>query len=391
MAAPLKILHLSGDYPDPVRKPTTQAIKQTVSHLKKFDHVLISMDRKSNPFKCYWIDCGKIDNAQVFAYGQWGLKFGIGLFLSFFIVAFSIHRRMKKLGYKPDLIHAHRMTFDGIAAYLLSKWWGVPYVLSVRAEVESKVFRFKPHYRWLMRKITKNAGAIYYVSLFYRDKVESYTDADPAKGRAFPNIVTNAKQDIAPQTATRGFVSIFNFAIHRKKGLLGLLPALLEASKTNPDMTLDLIGQGSSKDVQHLKKLIVEHGLTDKVSVVGKVDHADLITRLPTYRAMVLPSHNETFGMVYTEALFAGVPILYSKQSGIDGYLDDVDASIGVDPNSQVEICQALKTLWTENETLRSSIKTQSSKIFDRFNPLSHITLYEADVLALTAKQRTTT
>ncbi|MEP1441891.1 MAG: glycosyltransferase [Hyphomicrobiales bacterium] len=384
----MKILHLSGDYPDPVRKPTTQAIKQTVSHLKKFDHVVISMDRKSNPFKCYWVDCGKIDNAQVFAFGQWGLKFGIGLFLSFFIVAFSIHRRMKKLGYKPDLIHAHRMTFDGIAAYLLSKWWGVPYVLSVRAEVESKVFRFKPHYRWLMRKITKQAGAIYYISLFYRDKVESYAGADPAKGRAFPNIVTNAKQNIAPQAATRGFVSIFNFAIYKKKGLLGLLPAFLEASQQNPDMTLDLIGQGSANDIQQLEKLIVEHGLAGKVTIVGKVGHADLIERLPTYRAMVLPSHNETFGMVYTEALFAGVPILYSKQSGIDGYLDGIDASIGVDPNNQTEISNALQTLWTSSEALRSSIKAQSSKIFDRLDPQCHIALYEADVLSLTTKQR---
>lgn len=388
MTAPLKILHLSGDYPDPVRKPTTQAIKQTISHLNDFDHVVISMDRKSNPLKCYWVDCGKIENAQVFAYGQWGLKFGIGLFLSFLIAAFSIHRRMKQNGYKPDLIHAHRMTFDGIAAYILSKWWGVPYVLSVRAEVESKVFRFKPHYRWLMRKITEQSGAIYYVSLFYRKTVEEYTGVDPAKGRPFPNIVTNAKQDIVPKPATRGFVSIFNFAIYKKKGLMGLLPALVEASKQYPDMTLDLIGQGSPKDVAHLEKQIAEHGLSDKVTVVGTVAHSELIDRLPTYRAMILPSHNETFGMVYTEALFAGVPILYSKQSGIDGYLDGLEAGVGVDPNNQAEITEALQTLWSKNDALRSSIQAQRGEIFKRFDPQFHIAVYEADALSLTADKR---
>jgi len=388
MAAPLKILHLTGDYPDPVRKPTTQAVKQTISHLKNFEHVVISMDRKSNPFKRYWVDCGKIDNAHVFAYGQWGLKFGIGLFLSFFIVAFSIHRKMKRLGFKPDMIHAHRMTFDGIAAYLLSKWWKVPYVLSVRAEVESKVFRFKPLYRPLMRKIAEHSGAIYYVSLFYRSKVESVTGADPAKGRPFPNIVTNAKPEIAPQAATRGFVSIFNFAIYQKKGLLGLLPAFVEAAKQYPDMTLDLIGQGSPQDIEHLQKLINEHDIADKVTIVGKLNHNELIERLPTYRAMVLPSHNETFGMVYTEALFAGVPILYSKQSGIDGYLDGVEAGVAVDPQNRTEITNALETLWSEQAGFRSSIKAQGLEIFNRFDPQHHIARYEADAHALTAQKR---
>ena len=388
MSAPLKILHLSGDYPDPMRKPTTQAIKQTIAHLKHFDHMVISMDRRSNPFKCYWVDCGKIENAHVFAYGQWGLKFGLGLFLSFFLTATYIYRKMNEQGYKPDMIHAHRMTFDGIAAYFLSKWWGVPYVLSVRAEVESKVFRFKPHYRWLMRRIAKNSGAIYYVSAFYRSAVERFTGVDKKKGHPFPNIVTNVKPKIEPQKATRGFVSIFNFAIYRKKGLLGLLPALEKAANRYPDMTLDLVGQGSPRDIKKVKKIIEEHGLSDKVTVVGKLNHAELIERLPTYRAMVLPSHNETFGMVYTEALFGGVPILYSKQSGIDGYLDGLNSGIGVDPNNGLEISKALQTLWHNHASFRHAIKTQSAEIHQRFDPQFHITFYEAIARDLTKLQR---
>lgn len=388
MVAPLKILHLSGDYPDPKRKPTTQAIKQTIAHLKHFDHTVVSMDRRSNPFDCYWVDCGKIENARVFAYGQWGMKFGLGLFLSFFLTATYIYRKMNERGYKPDMIHAHRMTFDGIAAYLLSKWWGVPYVLSVRAEVESKVFRFKPHYRWLMRRIAKNAGAIYYVSAFYRSEIERYTNVDQAKGRPFPNIVTNAKPNIEPEITTRGFVSIFNFAIYRKKGLTRLLPAFAQASKRHPDMTLDLIGQGSPQDVRKIEKLIEEHKLSDKVTIVGKLSHAELIERIPTYRAMVLPSHNETFGMVYTEAIFAGVPIMYSRRSGIDGYLDGLNSGVGVDPSDRLEITRGLQTLWLEQASFRHALKTQSEDIFHRFDPQFHIAFYEADARALVKRNR---
>ena len=34
----------------------------------------------------------------------------------------------------------------------------------------------------------------------------------------------------------------------------------------------------------------------------------------------VMPSKNETFGLVYIEALLQGLPILYAKNEGIEGF-----------------------------------------------------------------------
>ena len=124
------------------------------------------------------------------------------------------------------------------------------------------------------------------------------------------------------------------------------------------------------------------------MTVVGKLSHAELIERLPTYRAMVLPSRNETFGMVYTEAIFGGVPILYSKQSGIDGYLDGLNSGVGVDPNNRLEISKALHTLWHNHASFRRDIKTQSAEIYQRFDPQFHIAFYEAIAHDLVKLQR---
>lgn len=383
----VKILHLTGDYPDPVRKPTTKAIQNTINHLPQFDHVVISMDRKANPFKCYWVDCGEIGQARVFAFGQWGLKFGIGLFVSFFLVALKVRREMRRMGYKPDVIHAHRMTFDGIAAYILSKWWKVPYVLSVRAEVESKVFRFKPHYKSLMAKIAKNAAAIYYVSLFYRKKVKQYTGADPSKGRPFPNIVTNTSSTIEPAEPRGHMVAIFNFSIFHKKGIDRLLPAFRRALKEHPDMRLDLIGSGSKEDRKLVRNLVLDLGIAENVTIVGQLENRELVARLKTYKAMVLPSHNETFGMVYTEALFAGVPILYSRGTGIDGYLDGLDVGVGVDPTDKAEITAALIKLWQENDAYRANIAQSADEIFKRFDPTLHLSQYEQDILRAVSRE----
>jgi len=57
--------------------------------------------------------------------------------------------------------------------------------------------------------------------------------------------------------------------------------------------------------------------------------------------------------MVYIEALFAGVPILYSKGTGIDGFLDGLEVGIaGVDPDDTQDIGRALVALVEHNGQL---------------------------------------
>ena len=276
----ISILHLTGDYPDPVRKPTTKAIKHTIDHLPQFEHVLISLDRTPNPLKTYWTDCGTIGEAHVFAHGQWGLPLGVGLYTSFYLTARKIWKQMNAIGFKPDVIHAHRLTFDGIAAWLLARWWNVPFVLSVRGEVESKVFRFKPFYRRLLKRMVLDAKVIYYVSLWFQKDLRHYTKVSEDKERPFPNIVLNTTKTIKTMPATRGFVSIFNFAIYKKKGLERLLPAFKAALKSAPEITLDLIGQATPEELEIVEALIDRYGLNDSVKAVGPVPHEELVKRL---------------------------------------------------------------------------------------------------------------
>lgn len=376
----LRILHLTGDYPDPVRQPTTKAIKNTIDRLPQFEHLVISMDRTANPMKSHWTDCGTIGAAHVIAHGQWGLPFGIGLYTSFYLTAWRIYQKLKTANWRPDIIHAHRLTFDGIAARLLAHWWDVPFVVSVRGEVESKVFRFKPLYRRLMRRIIEEAKAVYYVSLWYRRDLRHYTGITADKERSLPNIVLNTSPKIKPVKATKGFVSIFNFAIYKKKGLTRLLPAFKQALLENQDMTLDLIGPGSADDHEVVSRLVARHNLEDHVTIIGQIEHSDLVERLSSYRALVLPSHNETFGMVYTEALFAGVPVLYSAQTGIDGYLDAVDVGVRVDPKNIAEIASGLSRLWRDHERFRQTVYDNATTLFDRFDPENHLQIYDRDM-----------
>ncbi len=382
VAQPPLVLHITGDYPDPVRAPTTQAIKRLIDDSKGARHLVFSLDRTVNPFATYLKECPAPDNQKLFAYGHFGLPLGIGHFASFWLVARRIEAVLAKQGLRPDAVHAHRLTFDGIAGWLIARRRGIPLLLSVRGEVESKVFRFKPLYRPLLRRIAADAARIYYVSAWYQSTLERMTGADPKKSRALPNAVHNTRVRIVPRAPEPAFVAIANLDITRKKGINRLIEAFGEVAAELPGVRLDIIGTGKPAAVAMVEGLVSAAGLGERVRLLGALPNAVLLERLPSYLALALPSRNETFGMVYTEALFAGVPILYSRQTGIDGYLDGLDVGVGVDPNDIAEIGRGLVALARDNGRYRTAIAEAGSELHRRFDPERQIALYQSEIEA---------
>ena len=56
----------------------------------------------------------------------------------------------------------------------------------------------------------------------------------------------------------------------------------------------------------------------------------------------VMPSFQETFGLVYIEALSQGLPIVYSKGQGVDGYFDEGSVGYHVNPKKPNEIAESI-------------------------------------------------
>ena len=374
------LLHLAIDYNDPHRPPTTRAIEWLVDELgDDYDNVVISMTRKTDPRQTYFWDCGSIGKAHVFAYGYEGLPFGIGLFGSMWWAARRIRRALQENGIRPDLIHAHKLGFEGLAGWLLARWYGVPLFVSLRGEVETKIFRRKPTYRPLLRRVVEDAARIYHVSAWFRDEFHRHVP-QTAKERLLPNIVRNIRPEITTVPANDRFVSIMNLDIWKKKGLDTLLEGLAIARRTRPELKLDIVGGGTEDAARKARELAAEAGVTDAVRFLGKLDNAELLARLPEYRALLLPSSNETFGMVYVEALFAGIPVLHTAGTGIDGYLDGLDVSVGVPEGDAEAIASAMLHLDAEADTLRETLVRSAPELFRRFSKERLLADYRADV-----------
>jgi glycosyltransferase involved in cell wall biosynthesis len=128
--------------------------------------------------------------------------------------------------------------------------------------------------------------------------------------------------------------------LHVNKGL----DVMLRALTLLPDVRLRIAGDGP--ELGSLQALAAELGVTDRVDFCGWVEAADYLHGLDLF---VLPSRVEPFGLVVTEAMAAGVPVVATKIDGpreilLDGQFGAVCAN--EDPNALADAIRAVIADW---------------------------------------------
>lgn len=377
------ILHLSSEYLDPLRPPPiTDAVKRVVDRMTDFPQVVVSLKRINDPRRAFWRDLGMVDGRRLIVYHYFAPPLGVGMLFFQSLVARRILRFLTVEGYAPAIVHAHRFTFEGVAAWMIARRRKAASFYSVRGEVEAKIFRRMPLYRPLFRRMARDAARIYHVSAWFRQRFEAYTGVDPAKTRLLPNIVFNTRAIIPETIPEPRIVTAMSLLALDKKGLPDLLRAFAAAGNAFDGVSLEIIGDGPETAIAHAQALIEKNGLAGRAVLKGRMENAALLDYFSSALAMAMPSHNETFGMVYPEALFAGAPILYSAGTGIDGYLDGLDVGVGVTPGNADSIRGGLVTLVRENARYRATIRESAGELFSRFNPDIVLGRYRADIEA---------
>ncbi|MFF4501550.1 glycosyltransferase family 4 protein [Streptomyces sp. NPDC001401] len=125
--------------------------------------------------------------------------------------------------------------------------------------------------------------------------------------------------DIAPLASGTDGVSrlLCVAAVTPRKGQHRLVQALAAAA----DLRWSCVcvgGLGHDPEyVGHLRLLIKEHGLEDRIELAGPQAGAELDASYNAADLMVLTSYAETYGMAVTEALARGIPVLATDVGGL--------------------------------------------------------------------------
>ncbi|MEU1806371.1 glycosyltransferase family 4 protein [Streptomyces sp. NPDC019937] len=125
--------------------------------------------------------------------------------------------------------------------------------------------------------------------------------------------------DVAPQASgtDEGTRLLCVASVTPRKGQLRLVEALAEV--TDVPWTLECVGalEQDPGYVERLRELIGTSGLGDRVRLTGPRGGAELEASYAGADLLVLASYAETYGMVVTEALAHGVPVLATAVGGV--------------------------------------------------------------------------
>jgi glycosyltransferase involved in cell wall biosynthesis len=102
--------------------------------------------------------------------------------------------------------------------------------------------------------------------------------------------------------------------LHPKKGIENLLDAYKKVQGSLGGTTsLVIAGEGDPPYVQGIRNRIQELGLSETVRMVGHVAGDAKREFLENADVLIAPSHTENFGLVVSEALAHGVPVIASR------------------------------------------------------------------------------
>ncbi len=158
-----------------------------------------------------------------------------------------------------------------------------------------------------------------------------------------------------------GVCMLYVGRLEARKGILELGKAFAEAASNHPELRLWIAGADNSESDGHRARTGQTYEqtlrqmwgpeLSRRVRFLGRVSEGVKNALMAHCDVFVAPSLYESFGIVFVEAMRLGKPVIGSRVGGIPEIVEDGNTGILVDPHSQVELAQAMKTLAADRET----------------------------------------
>lgn len=314
----------------------------------------------------------------------------------------GVGKWFRKYGYTPRLaewIVANGSRFD--AAVLHGVWnhssiggWqglreaGVPYVIFTHGMLDPWFRRQYPlkhlakQVFWSLwqGRVLRDAGAVLFTcederalargefkGPGYKERVVAYGASEPPPWHAGD---LQAFYETVPALAGRQYL-LFMSRIHPKKGCDLLIEAFAEIAPEFPEMDVVIAGPDQVGQRRALERLAHSLGVGERIHWPGMISGSAKAGALQTAQAMILPSHQENFGIVVAEALAYGRPVLISNRVNI--WREIIDASAGLVAEDTVS---GTRTLLREFLSLSAEKRGEMGRAGlslyrDRFTPVA--------------------
>jgi glycosyltransferase involved in cell wall biosynthesis len=152
-------------------------------------------------------------------------------------------------------------------------------------------------------------------------------------------------------------VVFFAGTVMPRKGVAELVEAAAAVVGAGHEDVAFVIAGETDLDEEYMNRveaIIDDAGIGDNVTFTGYLEDSELLPMYRTSSIFVLPSFEEGFGMVVSEAMAAGTPPVASRISGIGQQIDDGTTGLMVEPGDVKELAEALHELLDDPEKRRT-------------------------------------
>jgi len=270
--------------------------------------------------------------------------------------------KYKKILRRADFIYSHTLWTNGLLAYFSNKLFGVNYIVAARSNDYHTFLKYLPQYRFVIRAIVNNSIKVVFISDVYKNLfLKKYTNTFSGVSTT---VIYNGIDDFwliksklplrkKPQKPEVLFVGRFN----KTKNIPLVIRTIFKVRELYPEVTLRIAGGSESE----LLSLINYKQLPNWIHIEGQVDKEKLYKLYSNSKCLFVPSIQETFGLVYIEALSSGCPVIHSVNEAIDGIYSNNINVVAVDPSDVLQMTEAVI------KCLSSSFEFDRESIFNTF------------------------
>jgi len=220
-----------------------------------------------------------------------------------------------------DLLHAHQALPDGALAQRLAADLGVPYIVTVHGADVYQHFRMGGAVERRAKDVLRAADAVMANSSAVAELLEGVVE--PGKLTVVLNGTTGLGATVEPAEdylPGEPLVLTVGYLIERK-GIDHLIAAIGRLRRDRRRVHLAIVGDGRLRHA--LEEQAAAEGVADSVHFLGRMPHARVLALMARAQLFALPSWDEAFGLVYTEAMAQTTPVLATRGEGPEDFIED--------------------------------------------------------------------
>jgi len=258
---------------------------------------------------------------------------------------------------RPDIIHAHSAIWGGIAARAISQQTGVPYMITEHSSGFTRGL-IRGWQQKAIKDAIGHASTLITVSRSLKQILQPYLHQNASNVVVIPNMVDTSFFAMSPNLRIPHPFRFLTVAfLSPNKGIDNLLKAFALVFKNNPDVALEIGGDGPQR--QQLEQRAAQLGIENQVTFLGYLSREAVRDAMWRANAFVLPSYVETFGIVLVEAMATGLPVIGTRSGGPEEIITPT-MGILVQPGDVQALSEALEKIRQQRNSFAPAVEIRN-------------------------------